>query len=54
MPACTFIIRGDILDFTRLDNLYKSLIRETEKLLKDWSLDIEVKYTEKMGEKPTE
>lgn len=52
MPQANFIIRGEIADFTRLDNLYKSLIREADKLLKDWTLDIEVKYSEKQGEKP--
>jgi hypothetical protein len=54
MPEATFIIRGAIVDFTRLDNLYVSLKRETEKLLKDWTIDIQVKYTEKMGEIPKE
>jgi len=50
-PQCTFIIRGAIEDFTRLDNLYKSLLRESDKLLSDWTLDVEVKYTEKKGDK---
>jgi len=52
MPDTTVIIRGTVEDFTRFDNLYKSLKRESEKLLKDWTFDIEVKYTEKEGEKP--
>ncbi|NVM55331.1 MAG: hypothetical protein HWN66_16610 [Candidatus Helarchaeota archaeon] len=52
MPDATFIIRGSIEDFTRLDNLYKSLKREGDKLLSAWSIDVEVKYTEKKGEKP--
>lgn len=52
MPQATFIIRGAIEDFTRLDNLYKSLKREGEKLLTEWTIDVEVKYTEKQGEKP--
>lgn len=51
MPECTFIIRGKIADFTRLDNLYKSLLRESGKLLENWELNVEVKYTEKEGEK---
>lgn len=54
MPACTFIIRGDIKDFTRLDNLYASLLREAKKLLTAWSLDIDVKYSLKEGEEPQE
>lgn len=52
MPDTTIIIRGNVEDFTRLDNIYKSLKRESEKLLKAWSMDIEVKYSEKEGEKP--
>lgn len=51
MPECTFIIRGAIEDFTRLDNLYKSLLRESDKLLDKWTLNVEVKYTEVQGEK---
>lgn len=52
MPESVFIIRGTIEDFTRLDNLYKALKREGEKLLDNWSINVEVKYTEKKGEKP--
>ncbi|GAI65194.1 unnamed protein product [marine sediment metagenome] len=52
MPEATFIIRGSIEDFTRLDNLYKSLKREGDKLLTDWTINVEVKYAEKKGEKP--
>lgn len=52
MPECTFVIRGGIEDFTRLDNLYKSLKREGDKLLTTWSIDVDVKYSEKKGEKP--
>lgn len=53
MPESTFIIRGSISDFTRLDNLYNSLKREADKLLTSWTIDVEVKYSEKKGEKPT-
>lgn len=52
MPQTTFIIRGAIEDFTRLDNLYRILKREGDKLLSDWTIDVEVKYSEKKGEKP--
>jgi len=51
MPECTFIITGAIEDFTRLDNLYKSLLRESDKLLENWVLNVQVKYTEIQGEK---
>ncbi|MBA7642996.1 hypothetical protein ES703_50706 [subsurface metagenome] len=46
MPQAKFTINGDIKDFTRLDNLYVSLKRETIKLLEKWNIDVEVKYTE--------
>jgi len=52
MPQATFTVKGSIADFTRLDNLYKSLKRESDKLLTDWTIDVDVKYTEKKGEKP--
>ncbi len=52
MPTATFIIKGDIQDFTRLDNLYKSLVRESEKLLSPWELNVSVEYSEKQGDKP--
>jgi len=50
MPECTFTITGNIQDFTRLDNIYKALLREATKLLTGWTLSAEVKYTEKQGE----
>lgn len=52
MPEATFTIKGKIADFTRLDNLYKSLKREAQKLLDEWIMNVEVKYTEKEGEVP--
>lgn len=52
MPEATFTIKGKISDFTRLDNLYKSLKREAQKLLDKWEMNVEVKYTEKEGEVP--
>lgn len=52
MPESTFIVKGKIEDFTRLDNLYKALKREGDKLLTDWTIDVTVTYTEKQGEKP--
>ena len=50
MPDSTFIIKGNIQDFTRLDNLYKALKREAEKLLTDWQLNVTVTYEEKKDE----
>lgn len=52
MPQAVFTISGDIEDFTRLDNLYKSLKREAEKLLSTWEMKVSVTYEEKKGEKP--
>ena len=52
MPEAIFTITGKIDDFTRLDNLYKSLKRESEKLLSEWTMNIKVTYEEKKGEKP--
>jgi len=52
MPESTYIIRGTVIDFTRVDNLFASMKREAEKMLTDWTIDVEVKYTEKKGEKP--
>ena len=53
MPQATFNITGEIEDFTRLDNLYRSLIRESDKLLSEWEIKIAVAYSEKQGEKET-
>lgn len=53
MPQATFNITGEIEDFTRLDNLYRSLIRESDKLLSTWEMKIDVSYSEKQGEKKT-
>ena len=49
MPQCSFKIEGDIKDFTRVDNLYTSLKRETEKLLTNWKIEADIKYTEQEG-----
>ncbi len=51
MPEATFNIKGEVKDFTRLDNLYKALVREAEKLLSPWEIEIKVEYTEKKGDK---
>lgn len=50
MPKCTFTIEGEIGDFTRIDNLYRSLKREGDKLLTDWTIRLNIAYTEKRGE----
>ena len=52
MPQATITISGNIEDFTRLDNVYRSLKREAEKLLAEWVLKIEVSYEETQGAKP--
>ncbi len=54
MPQATFTINGDIKDFTRLDNLYVSLKRETVKLLEKWNIDVNVVYSETEATQPEE
>lgn len=51
MPQATFKITGEIDEFDRIDNVYRSLKREGEKLLKNWTLTVTAEYTEKAGEK---
>ncbi len=52
MPKAEFKITGEIADFTRLDNVYRTLKREAEKLLNGWTMNVEVTYQEQQGEKP--
>lgn len=52
MPLAVFTITGSIKDFTRIDNLYSSLKRESDKLLTDWTIKVNVDYEEKKGEIP--
>ena len=52
MPEAEFKITGKIKDFNQLDNLYKALKRETEKLLDPWQLDVSLTFTESKGEAP--
>lgn len=49
--TATFIMTGEIGEFDRIDNLYKSLKREGAKMLKDWTITVTANYEEKMGEK---
>lgn len=49
-PEVIVILTGKIADFARIDNVYTSLKREGAKLLKDWKIDIDVKFSE--TEKP--
>lgn len=51
MPKAKFMITGDIEKFDRVDNLYRSLKREGEKLLKNWTIELNVEYSEKEGER---
>jgi len=50
MPQCKFTITGNIKDFTRLDNIYKALLREASKLLTGWEMSAIVNYSEKQDE----
>ncbi len=51
MPKARFVIEGDIDEFDRIDNLYRSLKREGSKMLKNWIIEVTAEYTEKEGEK---
>ena len=46
---CKFTITGKIIAFDRIDNALNSMRTQVEKLLKDWSIQIEVNYTEQQG-----
>jgi len=50
MTKATFKISGEIKEFERLDNLYRTLKREGEKLLDNWTIEVNAEYTEKQGE----
>ncbi len=49
MPTATFTITGEVKDFTRIDNLYRTMKREGEKLLDDWTIKFNVEFEEKQG-----
>jgi len=46
MPKASFKITGDIDDFSRVDNLHKTMKREGAKLLKNWTIEVLVNYAE--------
>ena len=50
VPRTSFKITGDIKDFERLDNLYRKLKSEGEKLLDNWQIEMSAEYTETSGE----
>lgn len=50
MPEASFTIKGDIKDFTRLDNLYSALKRESDKLLDNWEINVNVTYSIKQSD----
>lgn len=49
MPQAKITAMGDIEDFARIDNLYNALKRESKKMLKNWTLEVDVKFSEKEG-----
>jgi len=53
MPKATFKMTGEITNFDRIDNFYKALKREGEKLLKNWTIEVTAEFTESKG-KPGE
>ena len=46
MPKATFTITGDIADFGRVDNVYSALKREGSKLLRNWTMNVNVDFEE--------
>jgi len=50
MPKGKFTIEGEIDDFTRIDNIYRTLKREGEKLLTKWKISFDIEYEETQGE----
>ncbi len=51
MPKATFTITGEIEEFDRVDNLYRSLKREGAKMLKNRVITVSADYEEKEGER---
>jgi len=49
-PRATFTVSGTITDFTRADNLYTTMKRESAKLLGGWEIDFKIDYVEREGE----
>ena len=45
----SFTVEGEIEDCTRIDNLYNSLKRESQRLLRDAKIHVKVDYTESVG-----
>jgi len=50
VPQAEFKITGEIEDFTRVDNIYRTMKREGEKLLKNWKVEFKVNYVESEGD----
>jgi len=51
VPKATFTITGEIDEFERVDNLYKSMKREGIKFFKNWKMSVNVEFIEEEGEK---
>lgn len=51
VPQATFKITGTVADFSRVDNIYRTMKREGEKLLDDWKIELSVEYVETKGER---
>ena len=49
MVNCNFKISGEILDFNRIDDALKAVRTQSQKLLKNWTIEVSVEYTEKYG-----
>jgi len=48
-PTASITIKGEIEDFTRIDNVYKSFKREGMKFLSNAEITVTIDYTERFG-----
>ena len=49
MPNCTFKIDGEIQNFSRIEDAFKAIRTQSEKLLNNWKIELNVQYTEAAG-----
>ena len=52
VPRATFKISGEIDDFLKVDNLYKAMKTQGVKLLKNWTIEVSMEFTESETETP--
>lgn len=45
-PEVSVVITGKVKDFSKIDNVYTVLKREGKKLLEEWKIEIDIKFSE--------